>query len=485
MKSPMGDRVTSAPDLRALPFFARLPDEAIRALNAGLRTERLPQGTAMGASVGPPETLAFICSGRVKRTGACDGGDAEMGPGWWFGADAVMLGPREQRTVVAAEDTLLATISRASIDDLLRRYLGEVLGATPSELPSNATDSVVNCDRGRVSPPTPLPRGEGRPHWHTDTVPPSPGGRGAGGEAREKTSSSVSHQGRPRIGLALSGGGAKAFAHLGILKVLIESHIPIDLVAGTSAGAIAGALFCAGKSVTEMLALAEGLRRHVLRREGGWDFLEPPTVGLIRGERTQALYDQMLDGASFDQMKTPLAIPAAEIVTGETVVLRNGSVSQAIRASAGIPGLYAPWPNAGRYLVEGGLVDPLPIDLARRMGADLVIASDVTGCPQEILGQTFEAQGPSLIGLITARSSAILSRHVANWNSDAEFLIRPDVKDYEVLDYPMAHDLIALGEEAALAALPEIHETLRMSSGVPRWPGASRSVSVPAGGRHG
>lgn len=426
-------------DLRALPFFARLPDGAIRTLESGLHVERYRRGEVLSSPDRPAAALTVVRSGRLElsgsgtsRVGKCE----ELGPGGWFGAGSVLLGSPEARTVVAAEDAEVAKLPSACIDVLLRSALREALGP-------EVQDAACGPGAGLAPPPGP-----------------------------QRTRSA-----RPRVGLALSGGGAKAFAHLGVLKVLCGAGIPLDVLAGTSAGAIAAAMFCAGRSVPEMFAFADRLRQQVLRRDGMWDFLEAPTVGLIRGERTRALYDGILEGKRFADLLKPLWVPAADLVTGEAVVLRAGAVSDAVRASAGIPGLYAPWPHGGRYLVEGGLVNPLPVDLVREQGADLVIASQVIRSAAEIRVEPLEAPSPNLLGLIAARANAILEHHVRDPLPEADVLIRPEVDDYDVLDYPMAEELIALGEAAAEARLPEICRLLAAGS-KPRWHGTG--VSGPA-----
>lgn len=410
-------------NLRQIPFFARLPDEAIRTLESGLRTEQRRRGQLLTRPCQPEGVLSIVCSGRLKvsHSGPIRTEDEELGPGAWFGADAVLLGPPEGGEVVVAEDSELARIPRSCIDDVLRTSMCEALGRCAPM--SNGAIPNAEC-------PTP--------------------------NAQRRTPNAQ----RPRVGLALSGGGAKAFAHLGVLKVLCGAGVPLDVLAGTSAGAIAAAMFCAGKSVPEMCAFADHFRQMILRREGMWDFLQPPTVGLIRGELTRTLYDHALDGTHFEHLLRPLSVPAADLLTGEAVVLRTGSVADAVRASAGIPGLYAPWPHAGRYLVEGGLVNPLPVDLLREQGADLVIASQVIGSPAEMRVEPLETPAPNLLALVAARANAILDRHVGKVVADPDVLIRPEVGDYDVLDYPMAEELIALGEAAAEAQLPHIRKLL-------------------------
>lgn len=436
----MTDEDRTRTTLRAVPFFARLPDGAIRTIEAGLRIEGFSRGDILSSPRLAAATLCVICSGRLKlsQPGAIRVTHArDVGAGGWFGARAALLGPPGDEVVVVAEDAEVAKIPRSCIDEVLRSAVCEALGGI-GDGPA-APNEAAELD--------PAPDGERTTN-----------GRRAG----------------LRVGLALSGGGAKAFAHLGVLKVLQEAGIPIDLLAGTSAGAIAAAMFCAGKSIPEIFAFADHLRRLVLRRDGMWDYLEHPTVGLIRGERTRSLYDEVLDGRTFEQLSKPLTVPAADLLTGEAVPLRTGAVSDAVRASAGVPGLFAPWPHAGRYLIEGGLVNSLPVDLLRAQGADIVIASQVIRSPAEMRVEPLEVPSPNLLALIAARANAILDRHAGESESDADILIRPEVDDYDVLDYPLAEDLIALGEAAAAAQLPFIRRRLQVS-----WTtGASRECST-------
>jgi predicted acylesterase/phospholipase RssA len=182
---------------------------------------------------------------------------------------------------------------------------------------------------------------------------------------------------RRLVGLALSSGGARGIAHIGVLRVLEEEGIPIDLMAGASAGSLFGALYAAGLSLDEITDFALGLKDKVDLRGRLWDFNLPPRSGLIRGQRTLDYIDKTLDYKTFSDLKVPLYIVAADILSGEEVIFDSGSVAEAMRASISVIGVFSPAFMQGRYLIDGGAVNPVPTDILAQKGADIIIASSV------------------------------------------------------------------------------------------------------------
>ena len=177
-----------------------------------------------------------------------------------------------------------------------------------------------------------------------------------------------------RIGLALSGGGARGLAHIGALKVLEESHVPIDMLAGTSAGGVVGALYACGLSAAEIKKTVSSIQLlDLLQRD-------PAGLGLLGREKTARRLRDVLGGdITFDQLKLPLALVTVDIDTGEEVVVREGSVIEGVLATTAVPGVFPPQPWQGRNLIDGGVTNPLPVDVVWGMGAQRVVAVHTTG----------------------------------------------------------------------------------------------------------
>ena len=268
--------------------------------------------------------------------------------------------------------------------------------------------------------------------------------------------------GRRVIGLALSSGGAKGIAHVGVLKALIGADVPIDMLAGSSAGSLFGAMYCAGKSIDEIVAFAKELRRIIQLRGGLWDFVFPPVIyGLIHGRKTARFIDKALGGKTFDDLRIPLYVVAADITVGEQVVFNWGSVAEAVRASIGIPGVFAPWPWNGRYLVDGGVVNPVPISVLQERGADRIITSSVVRTPEERGILPPDVRRPNFIELMTSMMGAMEGEILKMRLSEVDVFIHPEVHNYDALDYDKAEELIEIGEYAAREKLPAIMDMLR------------------------
>lgn len=278
---------------------------------------------------------------------------------------------------------------------------------------------------------------------------------------------------RPRIGLVLSGGGARGLAHVGVLKVLEEMRIPVDAVAGTSMGAVIGGLYASGMSAAEIEALVQTLDwrssfqdsppREDLdyrRKQEERDFLVRLPVGfgrdgfklprgLIQGQKlTQVLRRQTLPVAEiddFDRLPIPFRAVATDIETGELVVLGQGDLTSAVRASMSAPGVFAPVELGGRLLVDGGVVNNFPVDVAKAMGVDVVIAVDVSFPPQkrEDLDSAFALSNQMLAVMFkreTDRQRALLA--------DRDVLIEPSLGTWSSIDFSRPERLIRHGEQA-------------------------------------
>jgi NTE family protein len=266
-----------------------------------------------------------------------------------------------------------------------------------------------------------------------------------------------------KIGLALGGGAARGAAHIGVLNVLEREGIPIDMIAGTSAGAFVGSLYARSKNARLIKQQVIDLSQRRITR-----LIDPalPRTGFIKGEKFNDLLASFLGGhIKFSDLQIPFACTATDIDTGEAVVLDQGSVVEAVRASISIPGIFTVVKQAGRYLVDGSLANPVPVDLVRRMGADIVIASNVIPNVLDRAHQPTEestkgAREPNIIQILL-QSIHIGTYSLVRFNLEqADVVIEPDVVHIGAADFHHARECIKLGELAAQKAIPEIRSRL-------------------------
>jgi NTE family protein len=295
----------------------------------------------------------------------------------------------------------------------------------------------------------------------------------------------------PRIGLVLSGGAARGAAHIGVLKVLEELEIPIDYIAGTSMGAIVGGLYAMGMSTGEIEAVLASLDWNAVFRERpfhhelslrrkrddrdfpmkfeigftGGGFRLPR--GLVSGQRLQMILRTLTLPAActtdFDRLPIPFRAVAVDIETGDEVVLDQGDLADAIRASMAVPGAFAPVEIDGRLLVDGGVVNNLPVNVARKMGADVVIAVDVSSplLGRDALGSAIQISSQAL-GIVMRRASEEQAAHLGA----GEVLITPDLGDIGSSSFARATEAVRLGELAAWERAPALRR-LRAPSAPP------------------
>jgi len=268
-----------------------------------------------------------------------------------------------------------------------------------------------------------------------------------------------------KVGLALSGGAARGMAHIGILEVLEREGIPIDMVAGTSAGAVIGALYAQGKDSSYIKNQAIELSRKRLTT-----FIDPslPRSGFIRGDRIKELLAGAIGGnTAFSDLKMPFACVATDIETGDEVVLAQGSVIEAVRASISIPAIFTAVRWGNRYLVDGGLVNPVPVNLLQQMGADFIIAvnviPDVTDRTQRVKKEPRgNVKEPNIIHVLM-QAIYIGTYALARISTEmADILIEPQVAHIGAGDFHHIPELIHQGEMAAEKAIPEIKRRLKV-----------------------
>jgi len=252
---------------------------------------------------------------------------------------------------------------------------------------------------------------------------------------------------RKKIGLALSGGSVRGAAHLGVLEVLEREDIRPDCVAGVSAGSAVGALYCAGLNLDEIKRLALGLQWRKLGR------VTRPRLGFFDGKRLEEYLEEIIGPLRFEELEIPFAAVAVDIVRGELVVLKEGPVAPAVRASCAIPGLFTPVEREEQILVDGGVLNNLPVSVLRDMGADYVIAVDLL--PPTIWG----ARPQNLFEMVYLTYYTLL-RPAHGEASGADCLIVPDIAKFNWVDFSQVPALIEKGRQAAEARIEQIKQDL-------------------------
>lgn len=247
----------------------------------------------------------------------------------------------------------------------------------------------------------------------------------------------------PRIGLALGGGAARGFAHIGVLQVLEEQGIRPDLVVGTSAGSVVAALYAAGKTPAQLASLAASMDEYTI---SDWSY---PLRGVIRGEALARYVSQQVGGKRLEQMNMPLGVVATDLGTGEPILFQRGDTGTAVRASSAVPAVFQPVRINGREYVDGGLVSPVPVRFARQMGADVVIAVDISAVP--------EGNPVSDAVRLLLQTFAIMGRSINQFElREADVVIRPKLNGVSSADFAARARSIQAGREAAQAAIAEI-----------------------------
>jgi len=253
---------------------------------------------------------------------------------------------------------------------------------------------------------------------------------------------------RPGIGLALGGGFARGFAHLGVLQVLEQNHVPISCIAGTSVGSILGAAYASGAPLARIVTTCRTLR---LRDIARW---RVSRLGLASNHRLGDLIERVFEARHFEELAIPMAVVATDLNSGEPVVITHGSLIDAIRASCAFPGLFQPVEIGTRCLADGGLVAPVPTRAARDLGAAFVLGVSV-GIQDGYRGT------PSNIFQVVSRAVTAAQKHQQEvWERHADLVLRPDVQSLAWDDFDRAEEAIEAGVTAARRAMPRIQEYL-------------------------
>lgn len=252
----------------------------------------------------------------------------------------------------------------------------------------------------------------------------------------------------PKIALVLGGGAARGFAHIGVIKVLEAQGIVPDMVVGTSAGSVVGALYAGGYTGFDLQKIAFQLEESSVS-----DYMLP-SRGFIKGEQLQAFINKALQNRGIENLAKPYAAVATDLQSGEMVAFRRGNTGMAVRASSSVPGVFQPVSIAGHEYVDGGLVSPVPVNVARNLGADIVIAVDISKKPGNA---KIEDTLAVLLQTFTIMGQSISSYELAG----ADIVIRPNTGMIGATDFESKHLAILEGERAAQAALPLIRKQIQ------------------------
>ncbi|MCD6471117.1 patatin-like phospholipase family protein [bacterium] len=263
---------------------------------------------------------------------------------------------------------------------------------------------------------------------------------------------------KPKLTYVLGSGGARGLAHIGVLNILEKNKLRPDLIIGTSIGALIGGLYAAGASLEEIEEAASKINR--------WQKFYlfsslPRTNGLLKGEKIEKLIKKFINNKKFTDLKIPFYAVAVDLISGKEVILKNGLVFRAIRASIAVPGLFTPIVINKKILVDGGLVDPLPVDIACKLASSFIIASTVySPLKEEKFKKNFGA-------IAVLRRSIKIMEDMIYRQSIKKIknlvLIESKVKNYSFWDYDKAKELIFLGEQAAKEKLPLIKKYIKNS----------------------
>ena len=265
------------------------------------------------------------------------------------------------------------------------------------------------------------------------------------------------HMTQKKIGLALSGGGARGFAHVGVLKALVDNQIPIDCISGCSAGSFVGGAFAAGMKVEEIIEVGNKI---------GWfgvaGFSYSPR-GLLSNAPMGKFINDNFPVTRFEDLAVPFAAIACDLETGDEIVLKDeGDLVEAIRASCAIPGVFVPVTDEhGRTLIDGGVVSPMPTRAVRKLGADIVIAVDLLTC-----GSTYWGKPSTLLGMFFQSAMMMLRTASRNQHYRADVVIEPEIGHIRPDEIAKRDELIELGEKAALAQMDAIKLLLQPAQAV-------------------
>ncbi len=262
---------------------------------------------------------------------------------------------------------------------------------------------------------------------------------------------------KPKIGIALGGGGARGVAHIGILKALHGAEIDVDFIVGTSSGAMAGACYALGMSFTDMEAIFIGYSKTKAIKK--LMDIANPKRSLMKGKKVQKYLEELFNDKQFSDTKIPLYIVATNLSDGSEVILNQGSVREAVRASMSVPGIFPPVEWNGTYLIDGGVVNPTPVDKVKEFGADIIIGVDLI--PKRNLNIT---EKPTVITTLL-QAYDIIRTQAVKYNVDkvngSAIIIRPEMGGIiESFKFYGMERFFDIGKKAAEEKIPEIKKRI-------------------------
>jgi NTE family protein len=256
---------------------------------------------------------------------------------------------------------------------------------------------------------------------------------------------------RPKVALVLGGGAARGFAHIGVIRALEQEKIPIDMIVGTSVGSLIGAIYASDTNSFELEWTA-----FTLEKEHIFDFTMLAaftSMGPVKGDRLEDFVRSKVPTANIENLKLPFAAVATDLNRGTRVVLDSGSVAKAVRASSAIPGVFNPVHHQGRLLVDGGVVDNIPIAVAKQKGADIVIAVDISE-------NVINFNVTNLVDVVLQSVNIMFSENVGYLRKNADILVKPAVGRVGMMDFTQKKQCMQAGIEAAQKVMPEIREKI-------------------------
>jgi len=253
----------------------------------------------------------------------------------------------------------------------------------------------------------------------------------------------------PKLGLALGGGAARGFAHIGVIQVLEEAGLRPDFVAGTSAGSVVAALYASGKTGTQLQQIGESMEEAAIT-----DWTLPVfNSGVLRGDALAKYVNQQVGGRLIENMTVPLGIVATDLYSGDMMVFQRGDTGMAVRASSAVPAIFQPVKISGRSYVDGGLVSPVPVRAARRMGAQLVLAIDISSPP--------DATGSDGTLAVLLQTASIMGKSINVFElKEADIVVRPDLREVSSADFSSRKKAIEAGRRAMLELLPQLRAAI-------------------------
>jgi NTE family protein len=257
----------------------------------------------------------------------------------------------------------------------------------------------------------------------------------------------------PKVGLALGGGAARGFAHVGVIQVLEENGIRPDLVVGTSAGSVVAAMYASGKSGAQLQQVAETMEEAAFT-----DWTLPLfNRGMLKGEALARYMNAQVGGRLIENMALPLGVVATDLGSGTAVLFQRGDTGTAVRASSAVPAVFQPVRIGAHEYVDGGLVSPVPVRYARQMGADVVIAVDISSPP--------ENNAPADTLSVLLQTFAIMGKSINTFElKDAEVVVRPSLTGMKSADFTVRKKAIDAGRAAMLEALPKLKYALQLKT---------------------